>query len=123
MAIVQRLLASGLSPMAATNITGDTSGALTAAGTTKATALQLSAAQAYLSITSSGKGVALPPANQGDSIEVFNGGANSLLVYTPQGIADTITNQSANGGFTVATMRSAKFNKVTSTLWMVNYSA
>lgn len=123
MAIVQRLMGSGFSPLQSTNVQGDTSGALTAAGTTKATALLLSAAQNYLSITSSGKGAALPIANQGDSIEVFNGGSNSLLVYTPVGTSDTITNQSANGGFTIATMRSAKFNKVSSSLWMVNYSA
>lgn len=123
MAIVQRLMASGLPPLTANNIVGDTSGALTAAGTTKATALQLSAAQSYISICSSGKGAALPQVNQGDSVEVFNGGANSLLVYTPVGISDTITNQSANGGFTIATMRGARFNKVSSSLWMVNYSA
>lgn len=116
-------MGSGFSPLQSTNVQGDTSGALTAAGTTKATALLLSAAQNYLSITSSGKGAALPIANQGDSIEVFNGGSNSLLVYTPVGTSDTITNQSANGGFTIATMRSAKFNKVSSSLWMVNYSA
>jgi hypothetical protein len=123
MAIVQRIMASGVPSGAAVNMTGDTSGALTAAGTTKATALQLSAAQSYLGTTAASTGVSLPQANQGDSIEVFNGGANTLLVYTPIGIADTITNQSANGGFSIATLRSAKFNKVSSTLWMVNYSA
>lgn len=123
MAIVQRLMASGLSPLASTNVVGDTSGALTAVGTTKATSLVLSAAQNYLSITSSGKGASLPVANQGDSVEVYNGGSNSLLLYTPVGTSDTITNQSANGGFTIATLRSAKFSKVSSSLWMVNYSA
>lgn len=123
MALVQRIMASGIPSLTATNIVGDTSSALTAAGTTKATATVLSAASNYASVVSSGKGFSLPPMNQGDMVEFYNGGANSALIYTSAGIADTITNQSANGGFTVATMRSALFKKVTSTLVMVNYSA
>lgn len=126
MAKVQQIIASGNSPLAASTIVGGlfAEGGLTAAGTTKATALALSAAANYLSITSSGKGVALPAdTNQGDMIEVYNGGSNTLLVYTPIGTSQTITNGSANGGFSVATLRSAYFRRVTSTLWMVNYSA
>lgn len=115
-------MASGISPFAATNITGDISSALTAAGTNKATALLLASAENYVSITSSGKGVMLPAMAQGDDVSVYNGGANTLLVYTNTG-SDTITNGSANGGFSIATMRSANFSKVTSSLIMVNYSA
>lgn len=123
MSIVQRIMAAGASAGLANNIVGDASATLTAAGTTKATALQLASAQNYLGTTASSTGVALPPANKGDSVEVFNGGANTVLVYTPIGIADTITSGSANGGFSVATMRSARFTKTTDSLWMVNYSA
>lgn len=123
MAIVQRLMASGAPAGLANNIAGDTSAALTAVGSTKATALQLASVQNYVGTTAASTGVSLPQANQGDSVEVFNGGASTLTVYTPIGIADTITNGSANGGFSVATMRSAKFTKLTSSLWMVNYGA
>lgn len=123
MALVQRIMASGTPALQAINIVGDASGALTAAGTTKATALQLGSAQNYVGTTASNTGVSLPQGNQADVVDVYNGGANTLLVYTPIGIADTITNQSANGGFSVATMRSARFSKVSSSLWMVNYSA
>lgn len=123
MAIVQRIMASGASPFLANNIVGDTSSALTAVGSTKATALQLASASNYVGTTASSTGVSLPISNQGDLVEVFNGGANTLLVYTPIGVADTITNGSANGGFSIATMRSATFKKCTSTLWMVNYGA
>lgn len=123
MSIVTRIMASGASAGLANNIVGDASAALTAAGTNKATALQLASASNYVGTTASSTGVSLPQANQGDTVEVFNGGASTLLVYTPIGIADTITNQSANGGFSIATMRSAYFKKCTGSLWMVNYSA
>lgn len=123
MAFVNRLMGSGLSALAANNITGDQSGALTAAGTTKATALALSAQSNYISICSSGKGVSLPAMNAGDDVDVWNNGANSLLVYTTAGIADTITNLSANGGYTLSVQKGANFSKVTSTVVMVNKSA
>lgn len=123
MPIVNRLMGSGLSSLASNNIAGDGSAALTAAGTTKATALVLSAQSNYISICSSGTGVSLPAMNAGDDVEVCNNGANNLLVYTTKGIADTITNLSANGGFTLSVQKSALFMKMTSTVVMVNKSA
>ncbi len=123
MPIVNRLMGSGLSSGAANNIAGDNSTALTAAGTTKATALVLSAQSNYVSICSSGTGVSLPAMNQGDDVEVANNGANNLLVYTTKGIADTITNTSANAGYTLSVQKSATFLKMTSTVVMVNKSS
>ena len=123
MPIVNRLLGSGIAALAATNIAGDNSTALTAAGTTKATALVLSAQSNYISICSSGTGVSLAAMNQGDDVEVCNNGANNLLVYTTKGIADTITNLSANGGYTLSVQKSANFMKMTSTVVMVNKSS
>lgn len=119
------IIASGASPQLAGAIQGGifSQGGLTAAGTTKATALALSSADSYVSICSSGKGVALPgDLFQGDTAKVFNGGANALLVYSTIGTSDIINNQSANGGFTISTFKSAYFTKVSSTLYIVNYS-
>lgn len=123
MPIVNRLLGSGIAALAAQNIAGDNSAALTAVGTTKATALQLSSQSNYISICSSGKGVALPALSLGDDCEVYNNGANSLLVYTTQGVADTITNTSANAGYTLSVQKGATFAKMTSTVVMVNKSS
>lgn len=123
MPIVSRLLGSGIAALAASNIAGDNSAALTAAGTTKATALQLNSQSNYISICSSGKGVALPALNQGDDCEVMNNGANNLLVYTTIGVADTITNTSANAGYTLSVQKTASFYKMTSTVVMVNKSS
>lgn len=122
MALIQRIMASGTSAGAANNIVGDVSSSLTAAGTNKATSLALSSAVNYLGTVSSSTGASLPPMNIGDSVEVYNGGANAALVYTTIGVSDVITNQSANGGFTVSAQKGATFKKCTSTIVMVNYS-
>lgn len=123
MAFVNRIMGSGISALAASNICGDQSTSLTAAGTTKATALQLTNQANYVAICSSGKGVALPPMNQGDDVEVYNNGANNLLIYTTIGVSDTITTLSANGGFTLSVQKGCGFAKMTSTVIMVNKSA
>lgn len=122
MPIVQRVMASGIPSLAANNIAGDVSAALTAAGTTKATSLALSSAVNYLGTVGSSTGVSLPPINQGDSVEVYNNGSNAVLVYTTIGVADVINTQSANGGFTVSAQKGATFKKCTSTVVMANYS-
>jgi len=126
MAKTLQILSAGNSPQSAAAIQGGSfsAGGLTATGTNKAGALVLPDSDNYVSLCSSGKGVALPAdCVQGDAIEVYNGGANACLVYTPIGTSQTITNGSANQGFSVASMKGATFNRVTSTLWMVNYSA
>lgn len=122
MALVQRIMAAGTSSLAANNIVGDVSSSLTAAGTTKANSLALASAVNFLGTVGSSSGASLPAMNIGDSVEVYNGGANAALIYTTIGVADVITNQSANGGFTVSAQKGATFKKVTSTIVMVNYS-
>lgn len=125
MAQVAHIISNGIPPNAALAINGSnySSGGLTATGTTKATSLLLGASKNYISLCSSSKGVCLPQCAQGDKIEVFNGGLNTLTVYTNSSLTETITNNSTLAGFAIATMRSATFDKVTSSLWMVNYSA
>ena len=122
MAFVNRMMASGISAGAANNISGDVSAALTAAGTNKATSLALSSAVNYLGTVGSSTGVSLPAMNQGDLVEVYNNGANAVLVYTTIGVSDVINAQSANGGFTVSAAKGASFRKCTSTVVMTNYS-
>lgn len=124
MAKISHMMAAGFSPAEALRVNGGnfSSGGLKATGTNKATSLQLTEVDSYVATVSSGTGVCLVQGDQGDDMSIFNGGANALLVYTPIGIADTITNLSANAGFTVSSMKGCWFNKVTSSLWMVNYS-
>lgn len=122
MPILQRLMASGMSALAAQNISGDVSSNLTAIGTTKANSLALASAVNFIGTASASTGVSLPPMNQGDLVEVYNNGANAILVYTTIGVADVINGQSANGGFTVSSAKGSTFRKCTSTVVMANYS-
>lgn len=124
MAKISHMMSSGFSPREALAINGGnfSDGTLKATGTNKATSLALTSVDSYIATVSSGTGVSLIPCDQGDDMSVFNGGANALLVYTPIGISDTITNLSANAGFTVSSMKGCWFNKVTGSIWMVNYS-
>src|ERR1700744_1541071 len=126
MAKTLEIIASGTSPRQSLSIQGGNyaEGGLTASGTTKATSPVLPAAKNYISICSSGKGFSFAPGSQqGDKIEVYNGGNNACLIYTTIGSSDTITNGSANAGFSVGSFKSATFDKVTNTLWMPNLSA
>lgn len=85
MAIPSRVLASGNSPLSTTSICGDGATALTAAGTTTADALQLSACYNSISTTASSTGVKLPPTEVGAMVVVYNGGAQTLTVYPATG--------------------------------------
>lgn len=114
-------MASGFSPNAAQNVQGDFTGGIIAAGTTATDATVLSSAINYVATTASSTGVKLPSANIGDTVEVINGGAQTLSVYGQTG--ESFTNGAANAAFSVATLRSAIFYKVSTTLWMVNYGA
>lgn len=124
MAKISYMMAAGMPARMALTVNGGnfSAGGVKGTGTTKATALQLTDVDSYVAICSSGVGVSLIAGDQGDDFSVFNGGANALLVYTVQGGTDTITNLSTNAGFTISSMKGAWFNKVTGTLWMVNYS-
>lgn len=121
MPIQTRIIASGIPPLAATNIIGDMSAALTAAGTTQTDATLMSAGQNYFGTVTSSTGGKLPAVNVGDSVYVINGGASTLSVYGQLG--ESITNGSANAAFSVATLKSCLFTKVTDTLWFVLLSA
>lgn len=90
--------------MAAIAINGDVVTALTALGTTQATATQLPATSNFIGTAAASTGVILTPGNAGDMIFVYNGGANSVTVYPPLG--GTINNLSANTGLALATLKS-----------------
>ena len=124
MAKISHLMGAGLSPAEASRTVGGLfeKGGLTAAGNSKATSTLLTEVSSYISIcSSSGKGVELIALDQGDASYVYNGGANTLYVYSNG--TDTITNKSANGFFSIGTLKGCEFRKVTSSLIMVNLSS
>jgi hypothetical protein len=73
--------------------------ALTAVGTTQATALQLTGTLCTITSAAAGTGVNLPPASAGEDVTVINNGANAILVYPAQvSVNDTINGIAASQG-------------------------
>ena len=109
-----RIMASGISAGAANQICGGVVTAISAAGTTNADATALSASVNVVSTTGTGAGVKLPPVERSALIEVYNQGANALLVYPPANAKiDALTTTS--GGFSVGADKAARFRAVSGT--------
>lgn len=122
MAIPSRLMGSGTPAGQTAAIVGDTVTGLTAAGSTNADALQLSAVNNRVTTTAAGTGVRLPPLEVGAMVTVMNSGANALLVYPGTGNqinALTATTQ----GFSVAAGGRAAFIAFAPTVWGAVLSA
>lgn len=101
MSLTQRLVQAGLSANQAAAVQGTVAAALTATGTTQATALPLGADNNNFTTVAAGSGCILPAMNPGDDITVYNGGANALLIYPPVGAQ--IKGLGANTGYSLAT--------------------
>lgn len=107
MSQVSQLATSGLSAVAAAAINGTVATSLTALGTTQATGLSLAATNNFIGTAAASTGVVLSFGNPGDTVFVYNGGANAVLVYPPLG--GNINNLSANTGLSIPTLKSVLF--------------
>ena len=122
MALAVNVMRGGYSAGQAKALNGAIATALTAAGTTISTALDLLADTNVIGTCASGAGVQLPSCEIGDSVEVYNGGANACTVY-PDTTGTTINALSAGSGFLLGTNTMAYCRKITATRWIVNLSA
>jgi hypothetical protein len=114
---LKNLMGAGQSALSANSISGYSSVALTATGSTQATALLLSSDVNEVTTTASSTGVLLPAnAAPGDELVIANFGAQTLSVY-PSGTTDTINALSAQTAFSVASGKTCYFVKVSSTRW------
>lgn len=78
---------AGLSLPLASAMCQDAASALSAAGTTQATATELSAADSEVTTVAAGAGCVLSSKlAPGDSQAVYNAGANALKLYPPSGM-------------------------------------
>jgi hypothetical protein len=100
-------MAFGSHPALAQAVVGDVANTLTATGTTQANALALSCANNIVTTAAASTGVRLPTTSPGDSVLVANLGANALLVYPVVG--GSIQGAAVNVGFSVPTLKSARF--------------
>ena len=122
MALARNIMKGGWSAGNAKAVNGAVATALTAAGTTLATALALTADTNVIGTCASGAGVQLPSAEIGDSCEIYNGGANQCVVY-PDAAANQINAITAGSGFILATTTSCFCRKITATRWIAFLSA
>lgn len=112
------LMGVGVSAAQANFITGDTASGLTASGTTQTDAFAISADVNEFTTVASSAGARLPGntvCNPGDSVVVFNGGANSLSLYPASG--ESINGLSANAAFAIAANARTICYKVSNTRW------
>jgi len=111
MAIATRIMSSGLPAMAANNIVGDSAIGLTATGSSITDAYLLTAAVNDFTTVAASTGAKLMPLNPGDSVVIFNGGAQTLTIY-PNG-SDVFNNAAST--VTLATMKTMTLTKTNAT--------
>ena len=105
---------AGLTGLLSAAMCQDTGAALTAAGTTQGTALELVNADNEVTTVSAGSGVVLSSKlAAGDTQTVFNAGANALKVYPPSGFK--INSLATNAAMTLATNTGCLFKCVSTT--------
>lgn len=127
MPTLTNLLGSGNSALTAQASLGiiNASSALTATGTTQATALALPSDWNLFTTVAASTGCILPAngsnVNMTDVYIVMNHGANTLSVYPPTG--GKIANGSANAAFSVAANKMATFVNIGSGNWAGSVSA
>lgn len=90
--------------------------ALTAAGTTRADALQLAKEINNVTTTASGTGVILPTGQVGMQVRVYNNGANTLAVYANG--SETINGTAGSTGVTQATTKVSDYCFTAANTWI-----
>lgn len=96
---------------------GTVTNSLTAAGTTQADALALTADVNILTTTGSGAGAILPNYDVGDEVWVVNGGANALLLYPP--VDHYINDLAKDAAYSLAADKAAVCKRVSATRWVL----
>lgn len=122
MSYTKTVMGAGTSAVQAAAIVGGVNAAITAAGTTQATATVLYPLGLHTVTTvASGTGVILAVGALGDETVVFNGGANTLLVYPP--LAAKINNLTTNAGVNLPANTAMLLKCASATQWIGILSA
>ena len=121
-AIARDIMGGGTSAGQAKAINGRVASAVSAAGTVLSDATAINATVNRVTTVASGAGVRLFNGEIGDEIQIYNGGANQLIVY-PHAAAGTINQLSAGTGVTIPQYTMSSFRRVTSIVWLGMMSA
>lgn len=123
MALAREIMQGGVSGQGARLMQGVVSSAVSAAGTTLATATALTTSHNIVTTVGASSGVALPAADLMDEVFVYNGtGTNALRVY-PNTSSETINQIAAGGAMQLAPYTGCMFKKATGTIWSAFLSA
>ena len=113
MTIPSRVLGAGAPQLMTVAICGDGVDGLTATGSTRADALQLTHVYNSIDTSTAGTGVKLPPTQMGATIYIANSGNSTIKVY-PYEAATTI-NQTTSGS--IAKDHTSILFAVTNSMW------
>ena len=117
-----KVFGAGVQGLAVQAICQDVTASISAAGTNQSTATALTSADNEVTTTASGTGVVLPSAaTAGDTVTVFNAGANPLKVYPVSG--QKINSLPTNQAVILATNTGCLFKMVSTTRWFGVLSA
>lgn len=123
MALAREMMQGGCSSGQAKAINGGVKTAISAAGTTLATATALTTSTNLVGTATALQGVSLPNGEIGDSVVVFNDGSGATIVVYPPTSSQQINQLSAGSGVQLANNVSCEFTKVTATRWIAQLSA
>lgn len=123
MARARDMMGGGLSAGQATAINGTQATSVSAAGTLQTDATALVASDSIVSTVGSGAGVIVPNTDVGDSMWIYNAGANGLKVYPPASGSQKFNQLSANAAFTLAVNTGCLVKRVSTTQWIALLSA
>lgn len=116
-ALAKDIMGGGFSPAGAQAINGQFALAVSAAGTTISDATQLKATNNTVTTVASGAGVLLYDGVIGDTIYIYNGGANALKVYPPTS-SQTINQLSAGTAISLGVNTAVMLKKFSATAWI-----
>ncbi len=122
MALARNIMRGGWSAGNAKAVNGAIATGLTATGTTLGTALALKADTNVFGTVASGTGTSVPSCEVGDSVEIYNGGANALKVY-PDAATVGINQLSVGTATTLGVNTAMLFRKVSATRLVAFLSA
>ena len=122
MGLAANIVRSGFSGGQAKGLNGAIASAITAAGTVITDAFDLVADVNAIATCASGAGVQLPSCELGDSLIVYNGGANQCKVY-PDSSSAQINQITAGSAMTLPVNTSALYTRITTTRWLAVLSA
>ncbi len=115
MPIPSQILAAGASPLSASVIAGNGNTAVAGAGSTQATATQLSAVFNNVSTNPASGGVKLPPCEEGAVVFVYDTDSDTVTVYPNEASGVTINGSAST---TVAQNKTRIFFATSATTWM-----